>query len=72
MFYLFLFLSRMICSKSDRTNLAVYKKQKTKTTLKVTVSYSFIHTDTPPQVFFFGCSLPFIFSQLLASTTWLN
>lgn len=70
MFYLFLFLSRMICSKSDRTNLAVYKK--TKTTLKVTVSYSFIHTDAPPQVVFFGCSLPFIFSQLLASTTWLN
>lgn len=71
MFYFFIFLSGMICSKSDRTNLAVYKKNKTKTTLKVTVSYPFIHTD-PPQVFFCGCSLPFIFSQLLASTTWLN
>lgn len=49
MFYFFIFLSGMICSKSDRTNLAVYKKNKTKTTLKVTVSYPFIHTDPPPQ-----------------------
>lgn len=35
MFYFFIFLSRMIYSKSDRTNLAVYKKNKqikTKTT----------------------------------------
>lgn len=61
MFYFFIFLSRMIYSKSDRTNLAVYKKNK-KTTL----------TPPSPKVFFFGCSLPFIFSQLLASTTWLN